>query len=161
MKLKIGVLSDTHLHRMTEHFKHIYTHYLADMDMILHAGDFVSDAVVKFLGRGNFHGVQGNMDPLEIKSTLPEKKVIASGPFRLGLIHGWGPSEGLEDRVRAEFRDVDVIVYGHSHRAVNHRREGILFFNPGTAIGYTSSGEHTLGVLEINDGIHGEIINIT
>ena len=100
------------------------------------------------------------MDPFEIKKALPEKEVIEVGPYRLGLIHGWGSSTGLEERIRHEFRNMDVIVYGHSHRAVNHIRDGVLFFNPGTAIGYTSSGEHSMGVLEINNTIQGRIIKI-
>ena len=37
---------------------------------------------------------------------------------------------------------------------------GILFFNPGTAIGYSSHGVHTIGVLNVCDEIYGEIINI-
>lgn len=158
--MRIGVLSDTHLSRVTDDFKDIYDRYLSDMDIILHAGDFVSDEVVDFLSGESFHGVQGNMDPFEIKKALPEKEVIEVGPYRLGLIHGWGSSTGLEERIRHEFRNMDVIVYGHSHRAVNHIRDGVLFFNPGTAIGYTSSGEHTMGVLEINNTIQGRIIKI-
>jgi uncharacterized protein len=78
----------------------------------------------------------------------------------LGLIHGWGAKTDLEDRVSREFREVDVIVYGHTHVAANHSREGVLFFNPGTAIGYTASGPHTIGILEIDNDVTGRIIEI-
>jgi len=160
MKMKIGVLSDTHIHGMTSDFQDIYDQYLSDMDTVLHAGDYVSSEVVEFLKRRNFHGVHGNMDPIEIKKSLPAKEEIQLGPYRLGLIHGWGSSAGLEDRVWSEFRDMDVIVYGHSHRAANHVRDGVLLFNPGAAIGYTSSGEHTIGILEVNQRIKGKIIRL-
>jgi len=160
MNVKIGVLSDTHLHGITKSFRDIYDKYLKDMDIILHAGDFVNVEVADFLNGENFHGVHGNMDPFDVREMLPPKKVIELGRYRIGLMHGWGSSNGLEDRVRSEFRDPDVIVYGHSHRPANHMKDGVLFFNPGTAIGYSSNGVHTIGVLNVGDEIYGEIINI-
>jgi len=160
MKMKIGVLSDTHLDRVTSDLKNIYEKHLSDMDMILHAGDFVSPEVIELLSRNDFNGVSGNMDSMEVKQILPNKKVIELGQYRVGLIHGWGSSDGLEERIRAEFQNVDVIIYGHSHRAANHIKDDILFFNPGAAIGYTSSSVNTIGFLEIDDVIHGKIIHL-
>lgn len=160
MKIRIGVLSDTHLHRVTREFREIYDNYLADKDMIVHAGDHVSADVVDFLSRKDFHGVYGNMDPAEVKQLLPEKKIVELGPYRVGITHGWGPSTGLESRVIPEFRNVDVIVYGHSHHAVNHVKNGVLIFNPGTATGFSSNGIHTVGFLELGDTIHGEVVRI-
>jgi len=77
----------------------------------------------------------------------------------VGLIHGWGPAEGLEDRILSVFSDVDIIVYGHSHVPANHIREGILLFNPGTATGYSATGEHSIGILRLEkEEARGEII---
>ena len=160
MKIKIGVLSDTHLNQVTRDFQEIYEQYLSDKDIVLHAGDYVSEEVVNYLDRGVFHGVCGNMDPIDVKEKLPIKKVIDLGPYKLGLIHGWGSSDGLEARIANEFEGVDIIVYGHSHRVANHTRDGVIFFNPGTAIGYHSQGTHSIGILEIDDNIKGKIINI-
>jgi putative phosphoesterase len=160
MKIKIGVLSDTHLRGINKGIRDIYDTYLSDMDLILHAGDIVSTEVVDFLSRKNFQGVYGNMDPLAVKRRLPGKEIIKLGDYRLGLIHGWGAAEGLEDRIINEFKAVDVIVYGHTHCAVNHVRENVLFFNPGTATGFSSSGIHSIGVLELDQTIHGEIITL-
>ena len=160
MKIKIGVLSDTHLNRVTKDLENLYEHYLSDVDIILHAGDYVSTEIVEFLNRDNFHGVHGNMDPIDVREMLPEKKVIELGSYRLALIHGWGSPKGLEERIRPEFRDVDAIIYGHSHRAANHIKEGVLLFNPGSAIGYNPSSPHSIGFLEIGDTIEGRIVNI-
>jgi hypothetical protein len=160
MKMKIGVLSDTHLHHLTRDFRYMLDQFLGDVDLIFHAGDFVCADIVEFLSRKNFHGVYGNMDPIEIKKVLPEKKVIQLGPYSVGLIHGDGPSRGLEERIHAEFQDVDAIVYGHSHRAANHVKDGILLFNPGTATGFSFSKDHSVGILEIGETIRGEIIPI-
>lgn len=157
---RIGVISDTHLRRVSKKFEEIYDKYLSDKDLILHAGDVLSPEILDFLSRKNFHGVHGNMDPFEVRNLLPSKKIIKIGSYRLGLIHGWGSSAGIEDRIWSQFRNVDAIVYGHSHKAANHVREGVLLFNPGTATGFSFTNTHTIGVLEVDDGIHGEIIRL-
>ena len=158
--LKIGILSDTHLKKLTDRLEEIYKKHLFDMDIVIHTGDYVSIEVVEFLDRDNFHGVHGNMDSYEVKQILPDKKVIEAGSHRIGIIHGWGSKDGLEEKIRNEFRDVDIIVYGHSHSAANHIKDGILFFNPGVAIGYSMSDPHTIGVLEIDDVVKGKIVDI-
>jgi putative phosphoesterase len=160
MLKKVGVLSDTHLSRVTKDLREIIDRHLSGVEMILHAGDYVSSELVQFFKRMNFRGVHGNMDVPEVKGSLPEKEIIQVGPWKVGLIHGWGPAEGIEDRIRVEFLDVDVIVYGHAHRSANHTKDGILLFNPGTATGYTPSGTNSVGVLEFGESIKGEIIEI-
>jgi len=134
--------------------------YLSDVDAIFHAGDFTSVEIVTFLSGRAFYGVHGNMDPEEVKKMLPAKRVIALGGYRFGLIHGWGSSSGLEVRLWGQFQDVDVIVYGHSHRPANHTKEGVLLFNPGTATGFTSSEPHSLGLLECGGSAAGRIVVI-
>jgi putative phosphoesterase len=158
--MKIGVLSDTHLHRSERDLRLVFDQYLVGVDLILHAGDYVSSDIIAFLRRKPFHGVQGNMDSVEVKRSLPAKKVIEIAGYRIGLIHGWGSPEGLEDRILNEFRDVDAVVYGHSHKPANHVKEGVLLFNPGTITGFSKAGIHTFGILECGDTLHGEIIEV-
>jgi hypothetical protein len=160
MKTEIGIISDTHLHQVTDKFRDIYDKYLSDKDLIFHAGDMVSIDIAEFLKNNNFHGVHGNMDPFELKMLLPDKKIIKIGKFRIGLIHGWGSAEGLEERIRGKFKEVDVIVYGHSHKAAKFYKDGILFFNPGTATGFSSSRANTIGLMEISDTVHCNIIEV-
>lgn len=160
--MKIGVISDTHLRRVTPELEGIYEKYLKDKDIILHAGDFVCSEVVDFFnGKAQeFFGVCGNMDLPDVAQRLDKKKVVKLGGFRVGLIHGWGSPDGLEERIRGEFRDVDAIVFGHSHHPVSIRKEGVLVFNPGTTSGFSLSKEHSLGILEIDEAIRGEIISL-
>jgi putative phosphoesterase len=159
-RMRIGVLSDTHLHRLTDEFKDLVDHYFADTDAIFHVGDFTSSRVVEYLNSRPFYGVCGNMDPLEVKARLPEKCVVELGVYRFGLVHGWGPSEGLEERVSDIFSNVDVIVYGHSHKALSQLRGGVLLFNPGTACGYSANGFHSVGILECEEIVRGEILEV-
>jgi putative phosphoesterase len=158
MALRIGVLSDTHLGRVTPELENIFAKYLADKDLILHVGDVVCAEVLDFLSRKPFHGVCGNMDPAEVKARLPQKQVIELESYRVGLIHGWGSPGGLEDRVRTEFSGVDVIVYGHSHRAGKETRDGILLFNPGSATGFSLAQRNSIGVLELEKNIKTQIL---
>ncbi len=160
MSTRIGVVSDTHLYQVSKGLRDIFDIYLSDVDMIFHVGDVVSPQVVEFLKQKPFYGVCGNMDPVEVKNILPFKQVVEVEGFRIGLIHGWGPSAGLEERIVGEFNDVDAIVYGHSHRPLNEYREGILLFNPGTATGYSSKGPHSIGILEVDKVITGKIIHV-
>ena len=160
MSMRIGVLSDTHLHQVSKDFRDLLDRRFFDVDVLFHAGDYTSPVVVEFLSLKNFHGVYGNMDPLAVRAVLPEKKIVEIEGFRFGLIHGWGSPRGLEERVLASFNEVDVIVYGHSHRALNEVVQGVLLFNPGTASGFSSSGVHTIGILECGDTVKGEIVDL-
>jgi len=158
--MKIGVISDTHLREVTSELVRIYEEHFFDVDMILHAGDLVSMDIADFLSQKPFHVVQGNMDCRAIKDRFPEKEVIQVNGIRLGLIHGWGSPFGIEKRIRPEFGEVDAIVYGHSHRSANHRRGDVLFFNPGSASGFSVSRSHSVGILHIAEEIKGTIIGV-
>lgn len=159
--MKIGVLSDTHLTRVTPELKRLFQTHFADVDLILHAGDMVDLPIYEFLKSYKVEAVQGNMDTGNLKAILPVKKTFTFGGFKIGLIHGWGPAGGLEDRLRPEFSDINCLVYGHSHKPANHWSDGVLFFNPGSASGIGFFGKPTVGFIHIdNAGLKGEIIEI-
>ena len=99
------------------------------------------------------------MDPLEIRSEFPRKRVIDISGFKIGLIHGWGWGCKTEALIRDQFDDVDVIVYGHTHIPANHRVKEVLFFNPGSPT-RPSVGKGTIGILRVEEKITGEIIEI-
>ena len=161
MAFTIGVISDTHLGQVTKEFERLYEKYLADKDLIIHAGDIVCEDVIDFLSRKPLKAVCGNMDPFEIRKKLLPKEVFEVAGFKIGVIHGWGPSGGLEDRIMNEMPGVDVIVYGHSHYPSNQVKQGVLMFNPGTATGYPSAGFNSIGILEVGDTVQGKIIKLS
>ena len=159
--LRIAVLSDTHLADSADaraFLLSLVTDLLAPVDMILHAGDLVAPDLLDVFAGYPLHVVRGNMDPAT--AGVPLKKVFHVGGFTIGLIHGWGPPDGIEPRILGEFAAVslDCLVYGHSHRPVCHRRDGILFFNPGSATDRRDMAYHSVGLLEIGDDIRGKII---
>ena len=159
--MKIGVISDTHLRGPDDRLLAIIRKYFPDTDLILHAGDLVDLEVLSAFGEKEVVAVCGNMDPPRVGVEIPFKRVLEIGRFRIGLIHGWGSPHDLEDRIRGEFGEVDCIVYGHSHCPANHVREGILFFNPGTACDRRHSVSNTVGILEVGEtAIVGRVIAI-
>jgi putative phosphoesterase len=151
--MKIGVVSDTHATSFTQLPEQIL-HTLAEVDLIIHTGDFITRDVLDGLKRlGKVKAVQGNMDSEELKRILPEKEILVIEGKRIGIIHGWGSPHGIDDRVGGMFDDVDIIVYGHSHYSQNEVKRGILFFNPGRA-------KNSFGILTVDREVRGEIINL-
>ncbi len=55
------------------------------------------------------------MDDFDLYNLLPEKRIEKYHGQRIGIIHGKGPPQGIEDVVLREFQDVDLIIFGHSH----------------------------------------------
>jgi len=160
---RIGVLSDTHLAASGEALAFLDTlaaSHFAGVDMILHAGDIVDPEVLLAFNRCPVLAVRGNMDPSA--PDLPQRRLLEIGSVRIGLMHGWGSTAGLEERLLGEFRDdpIDVLVYGHSHRPVCHHRDGVLLFNPGSAADRRRMPHHSVGILEIGRKVKGRIITI-
>ncbi|MFC2050017.1 metallophosphoesterase family protein [Chloroflexota bacterium] len=151
--MKIGVLSDTHIH-LAEEIPQGIVRALSNVDLIVHAGDFVDVAVLEGLKWiGEVKAVHGNMDSMRLRSLLPAKEFLVAEGKKIGIIHGWGGPEGMEQKIRTRFEDVDIIIYGHSHRAKIERIGDVLFFNPGP-------GFYSFGILTIEEEVKGEIIRI-
>lgn len=158
-----GVISDTHIQDVWDaqaFFAGLMEGCFRDVDLVIHAGDLVDVAVLDAFGQKPVYGVRGNMDPPV--AGVPLRRVLEIGPWRVGLIHGWGPPHGLPDRVLGEFRDesLDCLIFGHSHQPLCLRHNGILLFNPGSAGDRRSAPFHSVGILAFDDSIEGRIINI-
>jgi putative phosphoesterase len=161
--LRIGVLSDTHLPDSVDaqaFLLELIENVLAPIDMLLHAGDLVDPGLLSAFDGYPHHVVRGNMDTAT--AGVPSKKIIDVGGFTIGMMHGWGPPDGLEERVLSEFDSVslDCLVYGHSHLPACHSRDGVLFFNPGSATDRRDMPYHSVGLLEIGSTIEGTIIRL-
>ncbi len=156
--MKIGVISDTHLVQPIPMLKELITGPFQEAEMILHAGDITELGVLEFFGGKEVLAVCGNMDSPALRRQLPPKRMFHVGKFQIGIIHGWGGPQGIEDRIRREFGQLDCIVFGHTHSPTQAEREGVLFFNPGAFAGSLNSGKKSVGLLEVGDAISGQII---
>jgi putative phosphoesterase len=158
--MKIGVISDTHLRFRDEQLERIVEDHFADAEIILHAGDLVCLDILEVFAGKKVYAVRGNMDSEEVVQSLPGKRIIKVRDHRIGLIHGWGDPFGIEDRIRGEFEDVACLVYGHTHRPVNKKKDGTVFFNPGSPTDRRFSPYNSIGILDVNETIEGEIIKL-
>jgi putative phosphoesterase len=151
--MRIGVLSDSHASSFAQLHEKILL-ALADVDLIVHAGDFVAKDVLDGLNQlGEVLAVRGNADSNELKTILPEKEMLEIEGKKIGIIHGWGSPHGIDDRVGNVFSEVDIIIYGHSHYPQNESKNGIFFFNPGQA-------RSSFGILTVGAEVSGEIIKL-
>jgi uncharacterized protein len=159
-EVKIGVISDTHLTSCDERLRGLLKDYFRDADLILHAGDLVDIRVLDAFAGKDVKAVCGNMDLPSVRQSLPKKLILDINNYKVGLIHGWGMPFGIEGKLLKEVGRVDCLVYGHTHRPANALKDGILFFNPGSATDTRFASRNTIGMLEIGDGIRGEIIEL-
>jgi putative phosphoesterase len=151
--MRLGIISDTHITAFNELPVNI-RQALAEVDLIVHAGDFTCMAVLEGLRAIKpVKAVHGNMDSTELKKALPEKEVFEVNGRRIGLVHGYGEPFGITERVRRQFEKVDVIIFGHSHEPCNRYNQGVLLFNPGPA-------RDSFGLLTITDVIKGQILRV-
>jgi len=151
--MKIGVISDTHIDLAEEIPPEIIKAF-SKVDLIVHAGDFVGSDVLDGLKKlGEVRAVHGNVDSMKLRNLLPDKEIFVAGGRKIGITHGWGGPDGIEKRVKELLGDVDIIIYGHSHRAKIERMENVLFFNPGP-------GWQSFGILTIDGDVKGEIARI-
>jgi putative phosphoesterase len=152
----VGIISDTHVPKVGEELPTEVLERLRGVDLILHAGDLVSlDVVSRLEEIAPVRAVQGNMDYPEVRGLYPEKEVMTLEGLRLGLTHGSGAPVGIERRVLALFRDMDldVVVFGHTHKALVDKRGGVLLLNPGSPNDSRFHPHKSLILLHIENGM--------
>lgn len=160
---RIGVISDTHIIDAWSDdtlIKYVQDQQFQGVDLVLHAGDLVDSQILTRFTACPVLAVCGNMDSPTFG--LPTRRVISAGPFRIGLAHGWGSPNGLEQRLLKEFssENIDCMVYGHSHMPVCRWQGEKLLFNPGSPTDRRNAPFHSVGILEVGDTIQGRIISL-
>ena len=155
--MRIGVVSDTHGYlnpRVVE--------VLEGVNRILHAGDIGSQEVILGLEAvAPVTAVRGNNDRTGPTSGYPEEQVVIIGGRKLLITHQVKLPKKDTELLPQAFtdRDVDAVVYGHSHIAHQEWRQGILFFNPGAAGKRRFRTVPSVGILNIDgEGIKPAVI---
>lgn len=149
----IGVLSDTHL-QQGRTLPRVVWESLANVEMILHAGDIVSQSLLEDLAAlAPVQAVKGNCDLLDL-DYLPSHKIINCAGKKIGLVHG-NHGVGKETAQRAfnvfANENVDAVVFGHSHIPMNEFRNGVLLFNPGSPVDKRREKNYSLGFIVIDE----------
>jgi uncharacterized protein len=151
----IAIISDTHLPRGDRSLPAKCVSHLRQADLIIHAGDFSSLAVLNQLGEyAQVAAVHGNADSAELCDLLPKRLELTVGAVRLGVLHNAGPAQGRLERLRKSFPQADAVIFGHSHIPLLERdpTSGFQIFNPGSATDKRRQPVHTMGLARISGG---------
>ena len=150
----IAVVSDTHLPRGSRAIPSNCLDRMCGADLILHAGDFSTEAVLEELRALGppLAAVRGNIDSADVRRLLPERQVVDAGGARIGLIHDAGASTGRLRRMRMAFPDCDAVVFGHSHIPLHEEEDGFQIFNPGSPTDRRRQPRHSMGVARVEAG---------
>lgn len=157
--MRIGVVSDTHIHHMKQLPKALVKG-LEGSDLILHAGDWIHPDVASLFERiAPIDGVAGNNDGNEIIHRFGLSKIIELKKYRIGMVHGDGFRKTTEIRAFETFanQDVDVIIFGHSHIPLERHHQGILLFNPGSPTDKRRQPQYSYGILELKETVTSQV----
>ena len=128
--MKILIVSDTHGHE-----KNLETviEKTGPVDLFIHLGDIEGhEDYIEALAGCPVHMVSGNND---FFSTLPREEELQLGRYRVLITHGhyYGVSVGTSRlKEEAASRNIDIVMYGHTHRPEIDREEEVTVVNPGS-----------------------------
>ncbi|MCF8129408.1 MAG: metallophosphatase family protein [Deltaproteobacteria bacterium] len=149
--IKIGVIADTHgllRPEIAEHLKGSQT--------ILHAGDIGNlEVLEKLKSLAPVFAVRGNVDKGPWAKNLPIRDVVEIEDRLFYLVHS------LDDLDLDPAGGFHAVIYGHSHIPKRFYKEGVLYFNPGSAGPKRFKLPVTVGRITIFDGVvKGEIVTL-
>jgi putative phosphoesterase len=147
---RIGIISDTHRLLRPEAVA-----ALQKVEHIIHAGDIGGPEVINGLRRiAPVTAIRGNIDSGDWTRGLPATTAMELFGTSFYIIHDL---KNLDLDPRAA--GFAVVISGHSHSALQQLRDGVLYFNPGSAGPRRFLLPVTLGILHL-DGLKvtGEIV---
>jgi putative phosphoesterase len=139
----IGVISDTHGLLRAEALT-----ALRGSDYIIHAGDIGDPAILKKLAElAPVTAIRGNVDREGWAKKIPATNVLEVQDVSIYILHNLAELD-----LKPEAAGFGVVVYGHSHVAKQEVKNGVLYFNPGSAGPRRFRLPVTIGRLQVEDG---------
>ena len=128
--MRILIVSDTHRH---EENLEIVLQREKNLDMLIHLGDSEgSEDYIRTIAECPCYIVKGNTDYF---SDLNRDIKMTIGKYRVLLTHGhhYYVSLGTETIIsEGRAQDMDIVMFGHTHRPLVDIREDITVLNPGS-----------------------------
>lgn len=128
--MRVLIVSDTH--RNNDNYFRVLERE-GQLDMVIHCGDAEgSEYLLQEAAGCPLHIVMGNNDffsnlPREEELEIAGKKVLITHGHYYCVSNGY---ELLKDEGMA--RGFDIVMYGHTHRPVVDKSDGIVVVNPGS-----------------------------
>lgn len=137
---RIGILSDTHGLLRPEAVE-----ILKECDYLVHGGDFDTEEVFSSLQElGTLFAVRGNNDTGMWTKELDTVVRAEICGIRFAVVHD-------RKEFSADLTDIDVVVFGHSHKYYCEEEDGVLWINPGSCGKRRFRLPLTLAVMEIGE----------
>jgi len=152
--VRVVVLADTHAPRRWRACPPRVAGHLRTADLILHAGDVCTAAVLAELAQyAPVVAVRGNNDGRDVAAwgAAGTAELDLDG-LSVAMVHDSGAAAGRLARLRRRFPAADLVVFGHSHIPLDESAPGLRIFNPGSPTDRRRQPHGTLGVLEIDQG---------
>jgi hypothetical protein len=148
----IGVISDTHGLLRPEAIE-----ALRGSQHIIHAGDVGSPEILAGLSSiAPLTVVSGNVDKGAWARKLPETELLELGGISIYVLH-----DLVQLDLKPNAAGFAVVVSGHSHVPKQEVRDGVLYFNPGSAGPPRFKLPATVGRLIVDAGrVRGEIVTL-
>ena len=110
---------------------------------ILHAGDINNQGILEELGRiAPVYAVRGNNDK-EWAEHLPHDLTVHLESLKIFMVHNKKEIQNLP-------LDVDMVIFGHSHKYFEQIIDGRLWLNPGSCGKRRFDQEITLAILTVD-----------
>jgi len=152
MKKIIGVISDTHGLLRSKAIN-----MLAGSDIIIHAGDIGDTDIIHGLENiAPLYAVRGNTDRSSWPIKISSWEIVQFEGLNIYVRHILGEMD-----IDPASASIDIVITGHTHMPKIDWKNGILFFNPGSAGPIRDILPVTVGKIIINEsGPEPEIIRL-
>lgn len=139
---RIGIISDTHGLLRPE-----VEETLQGCEAILHGGDINHPKILDKLNQiAPTYAVRGNNDK-EWAEELPEMLSVSLYGIRFFMMH----NKKHIPKEEGDLKNIDIIIYGHSHRYEEKYESDKLFLNPGSCGPRRFTQPITFAVLTVTD----------
>ena len=130
---------------------------LRGAEHIVHAGDVGKPEILQRLAQiAPVTAVRGNIDKGTWALKLPETQVVELSGISIYVLHDLGRLD-----LKPQAAGFEVVISGHSHVPKQEMRDGVLYFNPGSAGPRRFKLPITVGRIFIENGeVRGEIVTI-
>jgi uncharacterized protein len=144
----IGVISDTHGLLRPEALA-----ALRGVEHILHAGDVGDITILDALREiAPVTAIRGNVDVAGACAKLPATDVVELGDKLFYLVHSVHDLD-----INPAAAGVAMVVSGHSHKPSVQVKDGVIYFNPGSAGPRRFSLPVTVGFVTVEDGVEASV----
>ena len=148
----VGVISDTHKLLRPEAVA-----ALQGVSRIIHAGDVGDSAILEKLRKiAPLTTVRGNVDRGEWADELPETNAIECERVSIYVLHDLSRLD-----LKPEAAGFAAVISGHTHVPKREVKNGVLYFNPGSAGPRRFKLPVTVGRLRVSGGtIEAEVLQL-